>query len=208
MWRVRNPHHTNFALVATLASWASNLLLSLPDLESQQRLISRIFARLRAPWHLLCRMCRSPRHAQRGSLLDTHTYQQVRAPLSLPSRASCASSAIATANSSSHRATSEDDFPLLLHLFLRHRRAASSAARAFKRTRCFRRRTRQCFCRAAAASFPMLLLQPQSGRARARSLAARLASRDGELSLFSTCCRSGGCSHHAAPAPPPRARAA
>ena len=104
---MRNPHHTNFALVATLASWASNLLLSLPDLESQQRLISRIFARLRAPWHPLCRMCRSPRYAQRGSLLDTHTYQQVRAPLSLPSRASCASSAIATANSPSHRATSE-----------------------------------------------------------------------------------------------------
>ena len=104
---MRNPHHTNFALVATLASWASNLLLSLPDLESQQRLISRIIARLRAPWHPLCRMCRSPRYAQRGSLLDTHTYQQVRAPLSLPSRASCASSAIATANSSSHRATSE-----------------------------------------------------------------------------------------------------
>ena len=49
---------------------------------------------------------RDPRHAQRGSLLDTHTYQQARAPLSLPSRASCASSAIATANSSSHRATS------------------------------------------------------------------------------------------------------
>ena len=104
---MRNPHHTNFALVATLASWASNLLLSLPDLESQQRLISRIFARLRAPWHPLCRMCRSPRYAQRGSLLDTHTNQQVRAPLSLPSRASCASSAIATANSPSHRATSE-----------------------------------------------------------------------------------------------------
>ena len=81
-------------------------MLSLPDLESQQRLISRIFAHLRAPWHPLCRMCRSPRYAQRGSLLDTHTYQQVRAPLSLPSRASCASSAIATANSSSHRATS------------------------------------------------------------------------------------------------------
>ena len=104
---MRNPHHTNFALVATLASWASNLLLFSPDLESQQRLISRIFARLRAPWHPLCRMCRSPRYAQRGSLLDTHTNQQVRAPLSLPSRASCASSAIATANSSSHRATSE-----------------------------------------------------------------------------------------------------
>ena len=82
-------------------------MLFSPDLESQQRLISRIFARLRAPWHPLCRMCRSPRYAQRGSLLDTHTNQQVRAPLSLPSRASCVSSAIATANSSSHRATSE-----------------------------------------------------------------------------------------------------
>ena len=43
-------------------------------------------------------------------------------------------------------------------MFLRHRRAASSAARAFKRTRCFRWRTRQYFYRAAAASFIMLLL--------------------------------------------------
>ena len=139
---------------------------------------------------------------------DTHTYQQARAPLSLPSRASCASSAIATANSPSHRATSESTVGVRYFCFCgtavpplpppapSSARAASAGApgNAF-----------------SAPPLPLFLCcccQPQSGRARARSLAVRLASRDGELSLFSACCRSGGCSRHAAPAPPPRARAA